>query len=186
MAEPTLHTTRLLLRPFTPADAPEVQRLAGQFAIADTTLAIPHPYPDGAAEAWIREHAQHFIDGQSAIFAITDKEQGHLLGAIGLERMSQHRKAEMGYWIRVSLWNRGYCTEAALAVLAYAFDVLDINKVVARHFSRNPASGRVMQKIGMRHEGTLRQDVIKWGRPEDIELYAILRQEYFAIREAAE
>jgi ribosomal-protein-alanine N-acetyltransferase len=186
MIEPTLQTARLLLRLFTIDDAPDVQRLVGDFAIADTTLTIPHPYPDGAAEAWIQSHPKRLAEGQGAIFAITDKQQGHLLGAIGLERIPEHRKAEMGYWISRPFWNRGYCTEAARAVLAHAFEVLDINRVVARHFSRNPASGRVMQKIGMRHEGRLRQDIVKWGKPEDLELYAILRQEYVAAHTAIE
>ncbi len=59
--------------------------------------------------------------------------------------------------------NRGYCTEAAEAVVWYGFEVLGLNRIYACHFKRNPASGRVVRKIGMTHEGCLRQHVKKWG-----------------------
>jgi ribosomal-protein-alanine N-acetyltransferase len=63
-------------------------------------------------------------------------------------------------------------------VLKYAFDELKLNRVHARHFKRNPASGRVMQKVGMKHEGCLRQHFKKWGNYEDSEMYGILRKEF--------
>ena len=76
-------------------------------------------------------------------------------------------------------WEQGYCTEAAEAVLRYGFEVLGLNRIESRHFKRNPASGRVMQKIDMKHEGLLRQAYKKWGKYEDWEIYAILKDEYY-------
>jgi RimJ/RimL family protein N-acetyltransferase len=175
--QPSLHTLRLILRPFSLSDAAEVQRHAGAWEIADTTLHIPHPYPDGAAEAWISSHPSRFKDGESAIFAIVESEQGILVGSIGLEISAGDTSAEIGYWIGRPYWNHGYCTEAARAVLGCGFERLGLNRIQARHFTRNPASGRVMQKIGMIHEGHLRQAVMKWGKYEDLELYAILSGE---------
>jgi hypothetical protein len=67
--QPTLTTERLILRPFVPADAKAVQRLAGDRAIADTTERIPHPYEDGMAEAWIATHAQQFRERKGCTFA---------------------------------------------------------------------------------------------------------------------
>lgn len=180
MTRPALDSLRLTLRPFAPTDAAMVQALAGERAVADTTLNIPHPYEDGMAEDWIAGHDEQFREGSNAIFAITDKENAQLLGAVSLRIQAALRKAELGYWVGVPYWNRGYATEAAGALLAYGFDELGLNRIAAQHLVRNPASGRVMQKLGMSHEGTLRQATMKWGAFEDLELYSILRSEWAA------
>lgn len=177
-AQPTLRTERLILRPFAEDDAPDIQRLAGELEVADTTLRVPHPYPDGAATIWIVESAFAWETGKGASYAITDAESGDLLGAIGLAIAPEHAYAEMGYWISREYWNRGLCTEAARAVLELAFDSLSLHRVQARHFTRNAASGRVLQKVGMHFEGMQRDAVRKWGRFEDIALYAILEDEW--------
>jgi RimJ/RimL family protein N-acetyltransferase len=175
---PSIQTHRLELRAFTPADAPGVQRLAGDRAIADTTLNIPHPYLDGMAEQWIATHAQLFDLGQAAVFAVTLRQTGQLVGAIGLTIKAHHARAEMGYWIGQPFWNRGFGTEAARALLQFGFDTLGLQRIHASHLTRNPASGRVMQKIGMRLEGVLRQHVCKWDVHEDLAVYGILRDEF--------
>ena len=90
---------------------------------------------------------------------------------------SEAERAELGYWIGVPSWNQGYATEAAAAVVSYAFGELNLHRVWAQHLARNAASGRVMQKIGMQHEGRLRQHARTNGIPEDLESYAILRDE---------
>lgn len=176
--QPALETERLRLRPFTLDDAADVERLAGAHEIADTTLNIPHPYRPGVAEAWILSHKQLFRAGLLFNFAVTLKSSAELVGAIGLRAEPVHVRAELGYWIGLPYWNRGYCTEAASAVVRYAFETLGLNRVHASHLTRNPASGRVMQKLGMSHEGRLRQHVRKWDKLEDLEKYAILKDEY--------
>ena len=180
----TLHTERLTLRPFCLADAPDVQRLAGAHKIASVTQNIPHPYEDGMAEAWIESHQQLFEEGRLANFCITLRDSGAVIGAIGLNVTRLHNKAELGYWIGVPYWEHGYCTEAARAVIRYGFQELGLNRILARHMRRNPASGRVMQKLGMRREGLMRQDAEKWGSYEDIVCYGLLRREYEAQGEA--
>jgi len=173
---PTLETDRLILRPFRAEDAAAVQRLAGDPEIASTTLNIPHPYEDGMAEDWIGTHEPGWADGTMAVFAMTSPEDG-LVGAIGLSIKAAHRRAELGYWVGVPFWNRGYATEAVRAVLQFAFETLQLNRVHASYFKRNPASGRVMTKAGMREEGIRRQHFFKDGRFEDVTEYAILRGE---------
>lgn len=175
-SQPILETKRLILRPFALTDAPDVQCLAGDRAIADTTLNMPHPYEDGMAEAWIGSHQAIFDDGKGVHFAITLRSDGALVGAISLMGMVKGHQAEMGYWIGKPYWNQGYCTEAGRAVVSYAFSELGLARVHAGHLTRNPASGRVMQKIGMQHEGCRRQHVQKWGKFEDLDLYGILRE----------
>jgi RimJ/RimL family protein N-acetyltransferase len=175
---PSVETERLVLRPFELSDAPRVKLLAGDRDIAATTLNVPHPYEDGMAEKWIGSHQERFDKEEEVVFAITLKAGGELIGAIGLILKRDHEKAELGYWIGKPYWGRGYCTEAARAVLRYAFTDLRLNRVHAYQFRHNPASGRVMQKLGMRHEGRLRQHVKKWGQFVDNELYSILRSEF--------
>lgn len=180
-SRPTLHTARLLLRPFTRDDAPRVQLYAGAREIAEMTGHIPFPYPDGAAEEWIAAHAGEWRRGVAVTFAIVLREPRQLLGAIGLTMHPEHRRAELGYWLGIPFWNQGYMTEAARAVLRFAFDALELNRVYASHFVRNPASGRVMQKSGMTCEGTLRQHFLRWDRPEDLVYYGILKDEWIQI-----
>jgi len=175
---PLLTTERLSLRPFQPEDAPTVQRLAGDYAIAETTANIPHPYPDGAAEEWISTHQEAYQKGQGVTFAIERRADATLLGAIGMTIKKQHRLGELGYWIGKPFWNQGYATEAAREVIRYGFEVLDLNRIQARHMTKNPASGRVMEKVGMQLEGTLRQSLRRFDAYEDARIYAILREDY--------
>lgn len=175
---PKLTTARLLLRPFALSDAKEVQRLAGEFEIADTTLSIPHPYEDGMAEQWIGRHSGDFNAGRRVDFAITSLDEGRLLGAISLVRIESGHQAELGYWIGKPFWNRGFCSEAGREILKYAFLNLGLIRVYANHLSRNPASGRVMRKLGFAHEGSRRQHIRKWGKFEDDELYGLLKRDW--------
>ena len=178
--QPTLDTARLRLRPFTPADAPDVQRYAGDRDVAATTLSIPHPYPEGAAERWIGTHAAKYADGRLASFAITERESGALVGAIGLHLEPAHGRAELGYWIGKPFWRRGYATEAGQVMLRFGFEALGLNKIHAAVFLKNPASDRVLKKLGMTWEGRLREHDLKWGAYEDIDVYAILAREWEA------
>lgn len=178
MTQRTIQTPRLILRPFCLRDAQAVQHLAGDWEIADTTSNIPHPYEDGMAETWIETNSPGNEAGALATFAIVLRDHQQLIGAIGLTLDRQNNKAELGYWVGKSSWNLGYATEAAKAILEYGFVDLRLNRIGARHFARNPSSGRVMQKVGMLLEGKARQATIKWGKYEDLILYGILHKEW--------
>src|SRR5438552_1008671 len=92
-----LATARLILRPPDLADAPAIQKLAGAHEVALNTLNIPHPYPDGAAEAWIgKQRTANEIN-----FVITLRQSGEIVGIIGLIVNRDHARAEIGYWIAV-------------------------------------------------------------------------------------
>lgn len=179
---PTLRTERLVLRPFALSDAADVQRMAGAIEIASPTINIPHPYQDGMAELWISSHRGAFERGESVPLAVTLSADGTLIGAISLSLHQNHERAELGYWIGVPYWGQGYCTEAARAMMSYGFDVLGLHRVHSSHFAGNPASGRVMQKLGMTHEGCLRHHVRKWGAFEDLVCFGLLREEWEAMR----
>ena len=97
MQQPTIKTSRLILRPFSLEDAANVQRLAGAIEIARVTLNVPHPYEDGMAQAWIAGHAGEFENGRHACFAVASQESGQLMGCVGLGVQPQHARAELGY-----------------------------------------------------------------------------------------
>lgn len=176
---PSLTTGRLLLRPFVRADARDVERLAGAWEVAETTLNVPHPYPTNSASAWIDSHAPAWQSGTRLTLAICPREgPGAIVGAIALGITPEHARAELGYWIGTAFWNRGYATEAARAIVDFGFATLSLNRIQAQHFVRNGASGRVMEKIGMRKEGVRRQAYRRFGRFEDVALYAILAAEH--------
>jgi len=172
-----LTTERLLLRAFTLADAPELRSLVNSREVALNTLRIPFPYPDGEAERWIATHDDAAQKGDH-VFAVTLRDPSAFVGCVGLHVKADHDHAELGYWIGVPYWGHGYATEAAGAVLRFGFETLPLNRIFAMHFSRNPASGRVLQKLGMRHEGTLRQHLKKWDEYVDLECYGIVRSEF--------
>ncbi len=180
--QPILQTQRLILRPFDIADAPVVQELAGDRDVALQTMNIPYPYEDGLAEQWLSTLADQFAEGTRAAFAIVaraeDKPEGELIGDICLVIEPEQGKAELGYWIGKPYWGNGYCSEAARAVLAYGFEKLLLRRIYAEHFAENAPSGRVMRKIGMNHEGRLRQHAKRKDEIHDIEIYGILRSEY--------
>ena len=139
------------------------------------TLTIPYPYPAGEAERWIARHAEGWEQGRRATFAVCLGEGGELCGAVGLGIERAHAGGELGYWIARSHWSRGLASEAARAVIEFAFGPLDLQRVYAAHFTWNPASGRVLEKCGMQREGLMRGHVQKLGQPTDEVLYGILR-----------
>jgi ribosomal-protein-alanine N-acetyltransferase len=174
-SRPTIQTSRLVLRPFTDDDIPSVQELASHRAIAENTASIPHPYPEGAAAQWIATHDEDFEQDRIHHFAIA--LDGRAVGSIGLI-LKGDGIAEIGYWLGVPYWNRGYVTEAAEALLRYGFEECGLHRIYAAHFTRNAGSGRVLQKIGMTYEGTLRHHIRKWDEYLDVAFYGVLRDEW--------
>ncbi len=178
LEQPELETARLRLRGPRPADIDTIVWLGAERALAAGMLTFPHPYTRDDAEAWLARQAGGLARGDAVNFAVADRETDALIGAVGLHLDGDHRRAEMGYWIGKPYWNRGYATEAARAVVSYGFERLGLNRIQAAHFPRNPASGAVLRKIGMRCEGTLRQYYLKWGVFEDAVIYSMLRGEH--------
>jgi RimJ/RimL family protein N-acetyltransferase len=173
-----LETDRLRLRSFIADDAPLVQTYCADPDVARTTLSIPHPYEDGMAAAWIATHEPTLAAGEGCTFAVERCDDGQLVGAIGLRIEAEHRCAELGYVIYKPFWGRGYATEAAIAVIRFGFEQLELNRIEAHHFGNNPASGRVMEKARMTAEGTMRERIHRWGEFHDTRHYAILRADF--------
>ncbi len=168
-----IQTARLTLRSYTSADIPDLVRLAGAREVAATTLRIPHPYTEQDAQDFIAAYAAK--TAPETRFAITLSSDGQLCGGIGLRMDEPHQHAELGYWLGVCYWGQGYATEAARAVIQYGFETLGLHRIYASYVPHNVASGRVLQKIGMRHEGLMRSHICKWGEFHDLDCYGMLK-----------
>lgn len=172
--KPTLETARLILRPYSEADIPDLLPLVGAPEIAATTLRITHPYTEQDA----RDFHQRAQEPDKIWLATTLRSDGRQIGGIGLRVEERHQHAELGYWIGVSYWGNGYATEAARAMVRYGFEELHLHRIFASHFGLNLASGRVLRKIGMQREGCQRQHLLKCNQFVDSELYGLLREEW--------
>jgi len=171
----TIATERLTLRLFQKSDAEAVTRLCNSYNIYKNTLYLPFPYYIEDALLWIGRHLENFNRNISYEFAITDKDSGELYGAIALSNNSKFQHGELAYWIGEGSWGNGYATEAAQGILQFAFQEKQFHKVFARHFQSNPASGRVLRKIGMKKEGVLIEHVIKDKQFEDLVYYGLIK-----------
>ena len=111
--------------------------------------------------------------------AIVRASDGAFIGWCGLTRWNPaYRSAALGYCLDDAAWGHGYATEAAHALLGWAFDTLDLNRVQAETDTRNAASARVLEKLGFEREGTLREDCIVNGEVSDSWVYGLIRREW--------
>lgn len=173
-ANPTLETARLRLRSHRETDILELLPLIGAREVAANTLRIPHPYTEQDA----REFLAWVETSDEVRLAITLAADGRLIGGIGLRIDQQHQHAELGYWLGVPHWGKGYATEASREMLRYGFEDLRLHRVYASHFKHNPQSGKILVKLGMRYEGCHREHLRKWDTFLDNEFYGLLRQEW--------
>ena len=166
---------RLRLRKLTMRDARDVFAYSRDPEVARHVLWDAHR-SIGESRAYIRYMQRKYRMGEAASWGIEWKESGRIIGTIGFMWIHfEHASAEVGYSLARDMWGQGIMTEALREVIRYAFETLRLNRVEAIHEVDNPASGAVMRKCGMRHEGCLRQKLRNKGRYVDVDLYAILR-----------
>ena len=179
---PTLETPRLLLRPVTLKDAADIYHYSKDPLVAEHVLWDAHENIH-QTRAYIRYILRQYKNGEPSSFAIVEKASRKVIGTIGYMWVSQdNASGEVGYSLSRAHWNRGYMTEALKKVIAFGFEELHLNRIEAQHETTNPASGRVMEKAGMRPEGVLRARVFNKGKFMDVSLYSILRNEWKTLR----
>ena len=178
---PVLTTERLILsRPVEGDMQHIIHYLDSDKVYSENTANIPYPYKEVDAEFLIHEVVDKGFENETDfVFAIRNKENGLIMGLIGIHHWDKaNQKAEIGYWLGKEFWNKGYVTEAMAEVLAFGFEVLNLNKMFANFFPHNPASGRVMEKSGMKQEAVLRQEIYKNGKFLDFVRYSILKEDF--------
>jgi RimJ/RimL family protein N-acetyltransferase len=174
---PTLHTARLRLRPFTDADAGPLFAMHSSAHVLRYWDAPPWQEP-ARAERFIAACRQMAEEGTGARVALERASDGAFVGWCALTRWNPvYRSAALGYCLDDAAWGQGYATEGAGALLEWAFETLDLNRVQAETDTRNLASARVLEKLGFVREGTLREDCVVDGEVSDSWVYGLLRRD---------
>ena len=175
---PTLETADLMLRKPSMKDAKDIYRYASDPEVARYVLWEPHRSL-AETKSFIRYLRSRIRAGYPSSWVVALRETGMVIGTVGFIWYSdENRSAELGYSYSREYWNHGYATQALQAVIDAVFLSLPVNRLEAQHDVRNPASGRVMEKCGLRKEGILRNRILNKGEYVDTALYALLRSDW--------
>jgi ribosomal-protein-alanine N-acetyltransferase len=175
---PTLETDRLIIRP--PADS-DIVSMPGVFNDPDIyayTRNIPYPYTESDAEKCLARYRRLADEGKAITLFPTLRDTGALIGLVVLVLADDEGEAELGYAIGRPWWGRGYATEASRALLDYGFEELALEEINAHAMLRNPASSRVLEKLGMRSTGVMTDACEKDGEKFDAQGFVISRAEW--------
>jgi len=146
-----LETRRLLLRPLRDDDAHAIVNGLNNYNVAKNLSRVPFPYAVDDATFFI--NLQRGFDPRSKICAITFKcAPDELIGVIAYEYMREKGELDLGYWLRECCWHMGIMSEAAAALVRYAFTVQDIDNLVSGYFNENPNSGHILRRLGFEND----------------------------------
>lgn len=157
---PTLVTERLLLRPARPSDAGPIGHYCADPRLARMTTQIPHPYPPGAAEAWLESIASGRLPEEVWVIDASPIQWSEMVGVISF----RPEEGQIGYWVGVPFWGTGFASEAVEALVRHLFAERGLGRIEAGVMADNDASVRVLQKAGFEPAGA-------------IELYSVARGE---------
>ncbi len=175
-----MRTDRLIIREYRRTDIDDFLRVVRQPEIYDTTCGIPRNYTRQKAVEWFRYIKSSCRQMKSYEFGMFLKNGGAYIGNVGLINVSMtHNHADISYYIDTAMRGQGLTTEAAKEMLRLGFGYFGFEKISGLCMSINPASRRIMEKIGMKFEGTMRSEILKDGIYYDIDRLSILRSEYF-------
>ena len=175
---PTIETERLVLRQVRISDVEDVYEYAKCDDVTKYLLWTPHVD---------KEHTQNYLSyvqerykmGDFYDWAVVCKENGKMIGTCGFTRFDcRNNAAEVGYVINPAYHGVGIATEAVGRVIRFGFDELDLNRIEGRFMIENNASRRVMDKNGMKYEGTVRQGIFVKGEYRDVGVCSILASEH--------
>lgn len=175
---PALETDRLLLRGLSLDDAEDIFEYASDPDVSRyNTWSVHESIEDSKRflDAVMEEYENHEL----ASWGIFHKADKKLIGTCGIANWlpDQHR-AEIGYALSRKYWGKGYMPEAVRSVIAFGFRMMKLNRIEGRCIIPNTASARVMEKVGMKFEGVLRQQLFSKGSFHDVKMYSILREEW--------
>ncbi len=175
---PTLHTARLLLRPFTEADTDAIFALLSNPRVLRYWDAPPWKTRAQAAR-FIARCKQSEEDGSRVPLAMMRNLDNAFIGWCSLQNVDAvYRSALLGYCLDEPAWGQGFATEAASALLDWAFSNMNLIRIQSEADTRNAASDRVLQKLGFMREGTLRENCIVDGEVSDSWIYGLLKREW--------
>ena len=177
---PMIETQRLILRKIEMNDANRMfEYIFSDHRVMDNLIKGPHQSITETINR-LTEITNQYVSEKFCYWGIVVKESGELIGTIDLFNINEDTEnCEVGYNIGFNWWNKGYGTEALHAVVEFAFRIMDIHKISATHNIDNPASSKIMLKVGMKREGIIRHMIRKNNQYKDCGIFGILQQEYF-------
>ena len=175
---PTLQTARLLLRPFAETDAEAIYALQSNARVLRYWDSPPWT-ERSRADAFIAACRKMEADGNGARFAVEARSDSSFVGWCSMFHWNPvYRSLRIGYCFDEPTWGKGYATEAVRAMLHWAYEALDLNRVEAELDTRNTASARVLEKLGFEREGLRREDCIVSGEVSDSWIYGLLKRDW--------
>lgn len=176
MLRDTLLTKRLYLRPSTAADADRAFEILSDWEVARMLSMASFPPAREALAAWFGCHEHQWIAGEAFRFAV--ERDGKMIGLVDLDNVT-HAHGTLGYWFKRSAWGQGFAFEAGQALVQFAFNELCLKRLSAGHAADNPASGRVLTKLGFGfvdktqcYSKSRNQDVEQWNYQADKSFFA--------------
>lgn len=170
-----LEGTRILLRPIVLSDAEDMY----EYASDEETVRFVFEKHQNVEETR-KNIANYFMKEPLGKYAIVLKETKKMIGTIDIRLKEEKNSAEIGYTLNKDYWGNGYITEAGKMILELGFETLGLERIFAYHDSENPLSGKVMKRLGMTYEGTLRKNRINKNRYIDDVHYSVLKQDYLS------
>jgi RimJ/RimL family protein N-acetyltransferase len=172
-----VHTERLTLRSARASDAGRFIEILSNWNVVRMLRLVPHPYTRAHAEDWIASHAIERAAGTAFRFVVERDER--MIGTCDIDEIADGA-GDLGYWLDEAAWGQGIATEAARAVMAFAMKEPGLERLTSGHAADNPASGRVLTKLGFRKIGETRV----WSNPRvgEIEQWRYAYRPHGAVR----
>ncbi len=179
---PKIETDRLIIRMVRRSDDRDLYELCRRPETSMFSLWSPHASLQETRE-FINYQLSLYRKRKCMFFVVEEKQTGRVLGTCSYVSMDDDFKiAEIGYSILSDVWNNGFATEVADALMGYAFNRIGVQRVFARVLPQNTASIKVLLKLGLKYEGTARKGYYFDGRVGDLGIYGITDDEYFNVR----
>ena len=172
-----IDTDRLVLRSPVGADAPAISALLENWNVAHWLVRVPFPYRVEHAAAWVARSIEERVAGVGWPFLIVNRDDDVLMGCMDMSIEGDVRGGTLGYWLGEHYWGQGYATEAARAVIGFAFEILKLNEVSASALPENLRSMRVLEKAGLVHKGRGAENTVERGRV-DTECFVLQRKHW--------
>ncbi|GAC1043432.1 GNAT family N-acetyltransferase [Rhizobium sp. No.120] len=146
----SIETARLRLRPTSTLAAIRAFEIQSDWAVTRMLSNASYPPNENDIRDWFSSHEREWAEGSAYRFAIEQEER--MIGIVDVDGIADS-KGSLGYWLERQAWGKGYAFEAAQALIAFSFQTIDLSKLESGHASDNPASGRVLTKLGFRRAG---------------------------------
>ena len=175
---PNLETSRLLLRKLSLNDTDELFEV---FSDDETTHYVPREKHDDKTVTmdYLENLIKGMNEGKSFVWSVVDKVENRVIGTVNLY-FKLDSAASIGAVIHRAYWGKGIATEALKQVICFGFDIMKLIRIEGKCESNNIASEKMLKKLGMTYEGTLRKEVIIKGVPRNAKVYSLLIEEYEA------